>query len=227
MPVPGRTELACGDRVDPRCPLRLDRALSIVVDDARDQIIELHPADTLVDRVTSITQPDQASIAKTNYDVQGRLLTTTKSGASTSYGYDDLSRLNSHTLSYSGSLGLTTGLEYNPASQITKRTQDNDAYAFTGGYNSNRQYVPNGLNQYASVGSASLGYDANGNLVSDGATSYGHDAENRLVSASNGARFVYDPLGRLWQTSGGTSGTTQFLYHGDALVSEYGANGTM
>ena len=28
-------------------------------------------------------------------------------------------------------------------------------------------------------------------------------------------------MGRLWQTSGGSAGTTQFLYDGDALVAEY------
>lgn len=33
--------------------------------------------------------------------------------------------------------------------------------------------------------------------------------------------MAYDPLGRLSQTSGGTSGTTQFLYDGDQLVAEY------
>jgi len=33
--------------------------------------------------------------------------------------------------------------------------------------------------------------------------------------------LVYDPLGRLFQVSGGASGPLQFLYDGDALVAEY------
>ena len=54
--------------------------------------------------------------------------------------------------------------------------------------------------------SATFAYDANGNLTSDGSTSFVYDAENRLVSASGAktASLAYDPLGRLWQTSGGT-----------------------
>jgi RHS repeat-associated protein len=49
------------------------------------------------------------------------------------------------------------------------------------------------------------------------------------VQASGGstAALVWDPLGRLFQTSGGSAGTTRFLYDGDELVAEYGATGTM
>jgi len=35
-----------------------------------------------------------------------------------------------------------------------------------------------------------------------------------------------NPLGRLYEVSGST-GTTRFLYDGDALVAEYATNGTM
>lgn len=40
-----------------------------------------------------------------------------------------------------------------------------------------------------------------------------YDAENRLVSATGAtpATLSYDPMGRLFQTSGGAPGTTQFL----------------
>ena len=41
------------------------------------------------------------------------------------------------------------------------------------------------------------------------------------------ANLVYDPRGRLFQTSGGAPGTTQFLYDGDSLVAEYNASGTL
>jgi RHS repeat-associated protein len=47
------------------------------------------------------------------------------------------------------------------------------------------------------------------------------------VSASGAktASLAYDPLGRLWQTSGGPAGATHFLYDGDSVAFEYGAAG--
>jgi RHS repeat-associated protein len=55
-----------------------------------------------------------------------------------------------------------------------------------------------------------------------------YDAENRLVRASGAtsATLAYDPLGRLWQVSGG-SGTTRFVYDGDRLVAEYNSSGAI
>ena len=94
-----------------------------------------------------------------------------------------------------------------------------------------RVHAVNGLNQYTQIsgdGAATLSHDANGNLTSDGASSFVYDAENRLVRASGAtsATLAYDPLGRLWQVSGG-SGTTRFVYDGDRLVAEYNASGAI
>jgi RHS repeat-associated protein len=47
------------------------------------------------------------------------------------------------------------------------------------------------------------------------------------VSRSGGVALAYDPNGRLWQVSGGSAGTTQFLYDGDELIAEYNSAGTM
>jgi RHS repeat-associated protein len=47
------------------------------------------------------------------------------------------------------------------------------------------------------------------------------------VSRSGGISLVYDPNGRLFQTSGGSAGTTQFLYDGDELIGEYNSAGTI
>jgi RHS repeat-associated protein len=92
-------------------------------------------------------------------------------------------------------------------------------------------YPVNGLNQYTQIsgdGAATLSHDANGNLTSDGSTAFVYDAENRLVRASGAtsATLAYDPLGRLWQVSGG-SGTTRFVYDGDRLVAEYNSSGAI
>jgi RHS repeat-associated protein len=91
----------------------------------------------------------------------------------------------------------------------------------------------NGLNQYGSAGTATFGYDPNGNLTSTVnqpySTSYVYDVENRLVSASGteNAALVYDPLGRLFQTWTGATGLTQFLYDDDALIGEYNGDAVM
>jgi RHS repeat-associated protein len=149
-------------------------------------------------------------------------------GFGTNYYYDPIDRPTTiaNDLPVAGA-DITIGLAYNPANQITQRSRDNDSYAWTGAYNVSRAYSINGLNQYTAAGPASFTYDANGNLTSDGTTSYVYDVENRLVSASNEASLVYDPLGRLVQTSGGAAGTTQFLYDGDRMIAEYNGSGTL
>lgn len=149
-------------------------------------------------------------------------------GAPTSLSYDGISRVSSYTHGFtSGSGNVATSFGYNPASQIVSRTRDNDDYRFTGHVSVNRSYAANGLNQYSSVASNVYAYDANGNLTSDGTTGYAYDIENRLVSTSTGVTLTYDPSGRLWQTFSPSTGTTQFLYDGDALVAEYDGSGNM
>ena len=84
-------------------------------------------------------------------------------------------------------------------------------------------YHVNGLNQYTSAGGSTLAYDADGNLSSDGSSTYGYDAENRLISATGAktATLVYDPLGRLWSTTGAqANSTTLFLHDGDEIALE-------
>jgi RHS repeat-associated protein len=120
------------------------------------------------------------------------------------------------------------------AAELDLLTRANDAYAWTRHHAMSLGYTANGLNQYSRITSAGYAatnptYDANGNLVSDGGINYIYAIENRLVSASgehNGS-LVYDPLGRLFQVSSASTGTTRFLYDGDALVAEYNGAGAM
>lgn len=123
---------------------------------------------------------------------------------------------------------LHIALGYNLAGQITTRTAYNDAYAWTAHANVQRDYAVNGINQYSTAGGASFTYDANGNLTSDGSTTFTYDAENRLVGASGAknATLRYDPLGRLHEVSG-ASGTTRFIWDGNALAMEYDAGGNI
>lgn len=167
------------------------------------------------------------------YDQAGRVSTLYRwnHGAGwnigTTFGYDGVSRLTSYGQSFTTSTAnVTTTFSYNPASQITSRTRNNDEYQFAH-TSADRNYTRNGLNQYSIVGANSYTYDANGNLTSDGGVIYTYDIENRLTGTSAGATLTYDPLGRLAQTHSPTTGTTQFLYDGDALVAEYDSSGNM
>src|SRR5688572_17028893 len=73
--------------------------------------------------------------------------------------------------------------------------------------------------------------DANGNLKTsvtlNGSTyvttNFKYDSESRLVAASGGKTLnrAYDPLGRLWETSGGPAGTRRLEYDGDRLITEF------
>ena len=178
--------------------------------------------------LTAIRQNGNTIIAAFRYDAAARFAGHNFSGATTSYEYDPIARLESLDYDLGGTgADQSLGFAYNPASQITARTSANDAYINNRDTNVTRNYTVNGLNQYTASGPESLAYDANGNLSSDGATNFVYDAENRLVSASGAmtAALAYDPLGRLFQTSGGAAGTTQFLYDGDALVAEYDGGG--
>ena len=104
----------------------------------------------------------------------------------------------------------------------------NAAYRFNNHVNVTRDYAVNGLNQYTSAGPANFTYDPNGNLTSDGqGGTYVYDVENRLIAGPNGASLVWDPLGRLFQSSSNSQGVTRYLYDGDKLTAEYEASGNM
>ncbi|HEX8239200.1 MAG TPA: RHS repeat-associated core domain-containing protein [Allosphingosinicella sp.] len=176
-------------------------------------------------------------IVRFGYDSKGgrsSLATGAGSTSTLAYVYDPAGRLNGLTRDLAGSAAdQALTFAYNPASQIVTRTNSNDSYASNTAYNVGRAYSVNGLNQYTATlsngtPSATFDYDANGNLKSDGSSAYVYDSENRLVSASGlkNASLAYDPLGRLWQTSGaGGAGLLRFVYDGERVVEEYDAAG--
>jgi RHS repeat-associated protein len=168
-------------------------------------------------------------MAMLGFAPHGGLAWVGRVGIASYIGFDGVQRpatLAQTAYTPSASTDVAFSFARNPAGQITSLTRDNDAYAWTGHYAANRAYTANGLNQYSAAGNAAFGYDANGNLTSDGSRTYAYDIENRLVSSSNGAALTYDPLGRLYQVTLGTS-TTRFLYDGDALVAEYDGSNTL
>jgi RHS repeat-associated protein len=180
-----------------------------------------------LDRLTTIKEAGATAIASTIFDAQGRVGSQTRGAVTTTLVYDAVSRPQSWTDDLAGTASdVTSTFAYNPANQIVTKTRSNDAYAFSNYVSVSRPYAVNGLNQYATAGSASFTYDANGNLIGDGSNSYGYDFENRLTSATiAGAGAVaikYDPNGRLWQVIW-SDVTIEYTHDGDSIVME--ANG--
>ena len=84
----------------------------------------------------------------------------------------------------------------------------------------------NADNEMTGFNGTTLGYDANGSLISDETNPYTWDARNHLSAISGGsaASFVYDGFGR--RTQKAVSGTsTQFVYDGWNPVQELQGGG--
>ncbi|MBK9589272.1 MAG: hypothetical protein IPO50_12265 [Sphingomonadales bacterium] len=102
----------------------------------------------------------------------------------TTTAFDLVSRLSSLTHELAGTSNDRTinGFTYNAASQIGSLTRSNDAYAWGGHYNVNRNYTVNGLNQMTAAGGTSLGYDGRGNLATSGTNAYTYSSENLVLT---------------------------------------------
>jgi RHS repeat-associated protein len=145
-------------------------------------------------------------------------------GAGSAYSYEDSGTLDtlSHTI---GGGSVAYAFDYNRALQMTRRSTDNDLYAWANHYNVTRQYTANGLDQYGQIMGDTQVWDTRGNLAAYRGTSYGYDGENRLAAVAMGsgtATTAYDPAGRLRQI--GAAVTSQLLYDGDAPIAEYNAS---
>lgn len=182
-----------------------------------------------LDRLVTVKQNGVTQIASNAYDARGQRAAAARGGVLTSYTYDDVSRLFTQADDLSGTAyDYSAGFGYNPAGQITAYNRANDLYVYGAYTPATTAYAVNGLNQYTLVGGGALGYDSNGNLATNGTSSFTYDVENRLVVSAGAlaTTMVYDPLGRLFQTSG-ASGTAQFLYDGDERIAEYNGGGVL
>lgn len=183
-----------------------------------------------LNRQFDIHENGGARVSAIRYNNQGQYrFNYIRSGVTHYAFYDPAGRTNAVWIYVAGTAEDNIfNFAYTPASQIKSRTTSNNLYANTAHYDVQRSYNVNGLNQYTQAGPSAFTYDANGNLTSDGAVNFTYDVENRLISASGAktATLKYDPLGRLFEVAAPT-GTTRFLYDGDALVAEYNTAGTM
>jgi RHS repeat-associated protein len=112
------------------------------------------------------------------------------------YGYDQMGRLISSTVSLGASNNYTWTYD-----------RWGNRWAQTGGYSYNPTFNT-ANNQISSVGSTGYVYDAAGNLIADGTHSYTYDAEGNLTKVDNGntASYSYDSLNQRIAT---TEGSTQ------------------
>jgi RHS repeat-associated protein len=194
----------------------------------------LNRLDLITENGTTTAVASLAYNARGKRETMGRGASVPTSGVSTTvYIYDGVSRLNSLAQNLAGTTyDESRSFAYNPASQVITRVLNNAVYSYSEVSNVLTTYTVNGLNQYTQLASSSTvvpQHDPNGNMTSDGSTTFGYDILNRLTSATGSkvGSLTYDPKGRLLQTSGGASGTTQFLYDGDALVAEYNGSGSL
>ncbi len=183
-----------------------------------------------LDRLTQGQENGTAVLAAYTYDDHGRVQQITRGGGvtTTGFGYDAVSRLNAHSHTLGTSLdNVSFSFGYNPADQIVAEGISTNEYEPLV-ESTTQSYTPNGLNQYTAVSGVSLSWDPRGNLTSDGSTTYSYDLENHLTGASGtyNATLSYDPLGRLYQTTGG-SVTTTFLYDDDRIALEYNGSGNL
>ncbi len=205
-----------------------------------------------LDRMSTASENGATTLATYSYDPLSRRTNLAYgNGTTVSYGYSPAGDLVSLVHDLAGtSNDATTTLAHNLAHQLSGESVTNPAWRLASPATGSTTYVPNGLNQYASVGGSGLTYDADGNLTTDGAWTYGYDGENRLLVAKTAgtlAVYAYDPRGRrttkgitipaapLWGTAvwgaftwtaAGTT-TTSFLHDGDNEIAEYDGAGAL
>ena len=152
------------------------------------------------------------------------------------FDYDTAQRLDELANTVPGSADdLTIGMSFNPANQIAQRTLSNDVYAYDAPLGGATSYTSDGLNRYATItppgsGAITLTYDARGNLTGYDGDSFGYDSLNRLVSSTVDGlvtTMTYDPLGRLATFGRAGGNTTDFLWDGAQMVSEYTNTATL
>jgi len=167
-------------------------------------------------RLTQITQ-GTPTVSFTYDSSNRRSSLTLPNGVEMSYGYDDASELTGLTYT----LGTTTlgNLTYS-YDGARRRINVGGSYAQTELPSAVSTTSYNAANQLTAWGSASLSYDANGNLTNDGTNTYAWNARNKLASMNSGAiSFQYDPYGR--RVAKTVSGTTMnYLYDRANIVQE-------
>jgi RHS repeat-associated protein len=187
-----------------------------------------------VGRVTAAGLNSDNGLFAQTYNNRGLRVSLNRGGASTSYVYDDMERLQQLAHNFLGTgHDVSWSFVYNPASQLRSLTSSNTMYDFTQKSQPLESKSYDGLNRDTSITVIPGGYDKNGNLSDEGSggRSMTYDIDNRLltiVRSSTGlnATLTYDPAGRLARYNYNGS-VTEFLYDGMNLIMEYNSSGTV
>ncbi len=169
-------------------------------------------------QLRSITQG--AAVATPTFDNAGRMIgLTLPNGVSMTYTYNIASRLTSIAYTKGSTTLGDLGYNYDAAG---RRIGVTGAFARTNFPAALTSATYNADNELTKWGSASVSYDANGNMLSDGTNTYTWDGRNQLSTFTKSRttnRFQYDAYGRrIQKTVGGA--TTSFLYDGANPVQE-------
>jgi RHS repeat-associated protein len=163
------------------------------------------------DRLTQITQG--TSTIGFSYDAANRRSTLTLSnGVNVSYTYDNDSRAIGITHKFNTNVLGNLAYSYD---SLGRRLQVSGSFARTalpGAINSASYDAANELTNWNGT---MIGYDLNGNMLSDGTNTFAWNARNQIASL-NGVSLQYDAFGRRTQNSGGRS----FLYDGATVAQE-------
>ncbi|MBP6014642.1 MAG: hypothetical protein KBA31_20610 [Alphaproteobacteria bacterium] len=185
------------------------------------------------------------------YDAMGRMTTATENGTFVlaTYVYDPLSRRTSlvygngtaqgYTYSTQGDLltlantlsgtANTYTNTFTKAHQLASETASNAAWSYVPATFQTTAYrAANNLNQYVNITvganpTATMAYDANGNLTGDGTWTNTYDAQNMMRSSTKAGMavsYAYDPVGRR-QAKIANSVTTTFLHDGAEEIADY------
>jgi RHS repeat-associated protein len=173
------------------------------------------------DRLTAITEGSETF--GFNYDALDRRVgMTLPNGVSTAYNYDAAGRLTG--MKYSKGSTVLRDLVYG-YDEINRRTSYSGNTAPEPQETATTNATVDASNRYTSLNGKSISHDENGNQKINNAV---WDARDRLVSLSGPgftASFTYDVMGR--RTSKTVNGQTKtYLYDGDDLISETGADYT-
>jgi RHS repeat-associated protein len=193
-------------------------------------------------RRTSLKINNQRAI-NYSYDDNDRLTSMTEGSETFGFSYDQLDRRAGMTLPNGVSAaynfdaaGRLTGMKYSKGTQVLRDlVYSYDEINRRTSYSGNSAPEPqetattnatvNASNRYTSLNGKSISHDDNGNQTINNAV---WDARDRLVSLSGPnitASFTYDAMGR--RTSKTVNGQTKtYLYDGDDLISETGADYT-
>lgn len=181
------------------------------------------------DQLQTIKESNGTLLASFDYYDTGKRKTLTRgNGVVTNYGYDSMQRLETYGTDIGGTdtaNDIAETFSYTLAGQLKNRklTTNNADYTYLSSVASNTTYVPNALNQIATLDGIAFEYDKRGNLTKDNAgVTYTYNANNLLLNSTNtngSASLSYDAENRLYSVTKG-SNTTRFMYDGTDLIAE-------